>query len=100
MSSSLLAANLQILQSRINQLLATREYPKTICPSEVPRALTTNDLEELGASCWRDLMSDVRELVWQMRDRGEVEILQRGEVLGEEVGLEHVKGPIRVRRKV
>jgi len=45
-------------------------------------------------------MPDVRKLVWQMGDRGEVEILQRGEVLGDSVGLEDVKGPIRVRKKI
>lgn len=35
-----------------------------------------------------------------MRDAGEVEIMQKGEVLGREVGLEDVKGPIRVRKKM
>jgi len=44
-------------------------------------------------------MPDVRKLVWEMRDRGEVEILQYGEALGDHVALEDVKGPIRVRRK-
>jgi hypothetical protein len=38
-------------------------------------------------------MPDVRKLVWQMGDRGEVEILQRGEVLGDSVGLEGRERP-------
>ncbi len=100
MSLSAVEANLQVLQDHLNRLLDTREYPKTICPSEVPRALAVEEMKKLGASCWRDLMPDVRKLVWQMGDRGEVEILQRGEVLGDSVGLEDVKGPIRVRKKI
>jgi Protein of unknown function (DUF3253) len=43
-------------------------------------------------------MPEIRDLVWEMRERGEVEILQRGEVLGMDVGVRDVKGPIRVRR--
>ena len=89
----------QILQRHLDRLLETRAHPKTICPSEVARALTSAELEEAGASSWRELMADVRHLVWQMRDRGEIEVLQHGEVLGNDVGLEDVKGPVRVRKK-
>lgn len=53
----------------------------------------------MGASNWSELMPDVRKLVWEMRDRGEVEIMQHGEALGDHVGLEDVKGAIRVRKK-
>lgn len=99
MSSSAAAGSDHILQHHLNRLLATRAYPKTICPSEVPRALVAAELAQLGVSSWRELMPDVRRLAWQMRDRGEVEILQRGEALGDDAGLEDVKGPIRVRKK-
>ncbi len=44
-------------------------------------------------------MPEIRREVWGMRDGGEVDILQRGEVLGDEVGLEDVRGPVRVRRR-
>ena len=44
-------------------------------------------------------MPRIRELAWQMRDAGEVEILQRGEVLGGDVEVEDVRGPIRLRMK-
>lgn len=43
-------------------------------------------------------MDETRQIVWAMRDKGEVEILQRGEVLGGDVKLDDVKGPIRVKR--
>lgn len=86
------------LESHLNRLLSSREPPKTICPSEAPRSLTSAELQQLGASGWRDLMHESRRIVWEMRDKGEVEILQRGEVLGEDVTMDDVKGPIRVRR--
>lgn len=88
------------LSKHLSDFLAKREPPKTFCPSEVARALTNSELESLGIGSWRDAMPAVRELVWQRRDRGECEVLQKGEVLGDQVGLEDVKGPIRVRRKV
>lgn len=45
-------------------------------------------------------MPAVRELVWQLRAEGICEVVQKGEVLGDEVvALEDVRGPIRVRRK-
>jgi hypothetical protein len=47
---------------------------------------------------WRDVMPAVRALAWSSRERGECEILQRGEVLDGSVGVEDVKGPIRIRR--
>lgn len=44
-------------------------------------------------------MEHVREVLWELREEGKVEILQRGEVLGDDVGLGDVRGPIRVRGK-
>lgn len=43
-------------------------------------------------------MPEVRKVLWGMRDRGEVEILQKGSVISEEMRLEDLKGPIRARR--
>lgn len=43
-------------------------------------------------------MPAIRELVWELRGAGECEVLQKGSVLGMDVGLEDVRGPIRVRR--
>ena len=88
----------ELLQTRLGKLLAAREPPKTICPSEVPRSLSKSELDALNAAQWRDLMPAVRRLLWEMRDRGEVEILQKGAVLPPDVGLDEVKGPIRARR--
>jgi len=87
------------LAEHLNDFLTKRTPPKTFCPSEVARSLSSTELRSLGLESWRDAMPAVRELVWQLRDAGKCEVLQRGEVLGDEVGLEDVKGPIRVRRK-
>ncbi len=88
----------ETLSPHLHRLLLSREYPKTICPSEVPRALTAAELKAIGASDWRDLMPQVRQMVEEMRQRNEVEILQRGEPVPIEVGIGSIKGPIRIRR--
>ena len=89
-----------ILEPHLSRLLSSRTHPKTICPSEVPRALSSAELQEAGASSWRDLMDCARAIVWELRDRNEVEILQKGEVLASNTRLEDVSGPIRVRKKI
>jgi hypothetical protein len=85
-----------LLRARILALAKTRS-PKTICPSEVARALSQADLKSLSLTAWRDAMPLTRKVVFALRDVGMVEVLQRGEVLGRDVGVEEVRGPIRVR---
>lgn len=93
---------------RLHALLSARQFPKTICPSEVARALSQADIRDIlrpedgesrdaNEQSWRDVMPAIRAVVWQMRDRGEVEILQHGEALSADVGVDSVRGPIRVR---
>lgn len=88
-----------ILKPHLERLLLNRESPKTICPSEVARGLSTSELKELGVTNWRDLMPVIRDLLWTKRVAGEVEILQHGEVLENINSIEDIKGPIRARRK-
>ncbi len=90
-----------VLQSHLDRLLASREPPKTCCPSEVARALSPEDLTAADYSSWRDAMPEIRRIIAAMRKRGEVDVLQKGAVLdggdlGE--GLERVVGPIRIRK--
>ncbi|KAL8916197.1 MAG: hypothetical protein Q9208_008649 [Pyrenodesmia sp. 3 TL-2023] len=66
-----------ILKTHLVRLLYSREYPKTICPSEIPRALSRAELDSLGVSHWRELMDSVRALVFKMQDNRQVEILQK-----------------------
>lgn len=84
------------LQTRLQHFLTTRQPPKTFCPSEVARALTVNELGELGCETWRDAMPEVRRLVYGLRDEGGCEVLQKGEVI--DAHESEVSGPIRVRR--
>ncbi|KAK4986611.1 hypothetical protein LTR50_005221 [Elasticomyces elasticus] len=85
------------LHNHLAHFLATRTPPKTFCPSEVARACTASELETLGVGSWRDLMPEIRRIVWEERDQRRLEVLQKGQVLGADVALEDVKGPIRVR---
>lgn len=85
-----------VILHHAHRLLSTRQHPKTICPSEVARAFSAPELHVLNASEWRDTMDDIRRVVWQLREEGKVEVLQRGEVIDVE-SLEHVRGPMRVR---
>ncbi len=89
-----------ILQPHLGRLLSARAHPKTICPSEVARALSQGELKAADATDWRYLMPTIREMLWEMRAHGEVEILQKGEPIPEEIQLQDVKGPIRARRCV
>ncbi|KAI8941137.1 hypothetical protein NX059_002374 [Plenodomus lindquistii] len=89
-------AQREIVTRHADRLLSTRDYPKTICPSEVARAFSTQELEAFGASEWRSTMDAVRAVVWEKREAGEVEVLQKGEVVTVE-NLEDVRGPMRVR---
>jgi hypothetical protein len=85
-----------LVLAHLNRLLASRAYPKTICPSEVARAFSSEELQQLNADSWRDTMDDVRGVVWQLREQGEVEVLQKGEVI-DVASLDDIRGPIRVR---
>lgn len=85
------------LQTHLTTFLSTRQPPKTFCPSEVARALSTQELSELGFVSWRDAMPEVRKLAFELRDAGDCEILQKGEVVSAVEA--DVRGPIRVRRK-
>lgn len=84
------------LHNHLEHFLTTRHPPKTFCPSEVARALSAQELSDLGFETWRDAMPEVRRLVYELRDNDGCEVLQKGEpVTGAE---SDVSGPIRVRR--
>jgi len=74
------------LEAAILRLLEERGEGKTICPSEVARAV---DVEG-----WRGLMQPVREAASALAAAGEIVATQRGRVV-EAMG---ARGPIRLRR--
>lgn len=85
------------LMNKLYAFLEKRQPPKTFCPSEVVRALSPAELESEQVQEWRELMPRVRELIWDLRDHGQLEVLQKGEVL-HDTSLDSLQGPIRVRR--
>lgn len=87
------------IEAKILDLLAQRGPGKTICPSEVARALDRgarpgSEPDEESAPGWRALMDPVREAAGRLVASGEVVATQKGEV----IDLATVKGPIRLRR--
>lgn len=73
------------LDQVLTQLLADRGASKTVCPSEVARAV--------GGEEWRDLMEPARAAARRAVARGDAEITQHGQVVDPSTA----KGPIRIR---
>ena len=65
-------------------LINRRSAGKTVCPSEVARALTDDG--------WRDLMSSVIDAAWRLEATGMVVISQHGHP----VSRVNARGPIRI----
>lgn len=61
------------IEAELRRQLEARGTEKTICPSEVARALGATEAE------WRPLMQPVRDVAARLADAGEVEFSQRGE---------------------
>ncbi|MBA3357873.1 MAG: DUF3253 domain-containing protein [Thermoleophilaceae bacterium] len=74
------------ISSKIDELLSKREEGRTICPSEVARAL--------GGADWRELMQPVREVAATRAERGELTVTRKGLP----VDPENPGGPIRLGR--
>ncbi|KQX06997.1 MULTISPECIES: DUF3253 domain-containing protein [unclassified Leifsonia] len=77
------------LEERITTMLDARAPSATICPSDVARAVTSEESE------WRALMNPVRRAARRLVAAGEVEITQGGLVVDPSTAT----GPIRIRRR-
>jgi hypothetical protein len=88
---------MSILHDKILLMTEAREYPKTICPSEVARALSREELNTLQCADWRAAMDPIRREAWSMRQQRLLDITQKGEVVRLE-SLGEVRGPIRLRK--
>lgn len=62
-----------------------RGADKTICPSEVARAMFDTH--------WRKYMDEVRQAAITLQQEDKVSITQKGEP----VDVDHIKGPIRIK---
>ncbi|MFD0792598.1 DUF3253 domain-containing protein [Mucilaginibacter litoreus] len=66
-------------------MAAERAPDKTVCPSEIARALFPAD--------WRKHMDEVRAAAITLQEKGKIIITQKGEP----VDVNHIKGPIRIK---
>ncbi|WP_345950945.1 DUF3253 domain-containing protein [Mucilaginibacter sp. PAMB04274] len=73
------------IQERVLTMATERGADKTICPSEVARALFPAN--------WRKHMDEVREAAVALQQQGKVVITQKGEP----VNVNHIKGPVRIK---
>ena len=76
------------LRDAILALARDRAPAKTICPSDAARAV--------GGDQWRDLMEQARDIARDLARAGEVDIMQRGEVIDPDA---EWRGPIRIRAR-
>lgn len=60
--------------------------------------MSKDELYALGMSDWRTAMPIIRRLAWTYRSEGRCEVLQKGTVLPDDVDIDDVQGPIRIRR--
>lgn len=71
------------IEAEIRAQVAARGRGRTICPSEVARALSAD---------WRPLMAAVREGAAELAERGEIRVTQRGQPVDARLA----RGPIRL----
>eukprot|EP00171_Calliarthron_tuberculosum_P009010 IDg9010t1 len=77
------------IEAKILELVAARSDGKTVCPSEVVRALDSS-----LPRGWRAEMSTVRDIGYRLAREGQVSILQRGKVVPSTSF--PARGPIRI----
>lgn len=75
------------LERTMLRLVDERAPDRTICPSDVARAVG-------DADSWRSLMDATRAVAARLADAGEVVVTQRGEI----VDVRTARGPVRIRR--
>lgn len=74
------------IEAAILSLVAARGPERTVCPSEVARALVAEEVS------WRALMPAIRRVAGRLRRTGRLRISQRGRGIDPE----QARGPIRL----
>jgi hypothetical protein len=78
------------MRATILRLLEQRGDGKTICPSEVARAVAESE----NRAAWEPLMQPVRDAALALEAEGEIVLTQRGRVVDGRTA----KGPVRFAR--
>jgi hypothetical protein len=87
---------LLLLERTMREIVGSRRYPATACPSEVPRLLVARRQAGGGiGGDWRALMDPTREIARRLAREGVLQITQRGQVV-EDLDAP-LRGPIRLR---
>lgn len=92
------AATSEALKTHFIEILDRVEPPDSFKPREVAEALTDKELRSMGYKKQEEAIPAVYELAFEMRELGDCEILRKGVVIGDEVGIRDLDGPIRIRR--
>lgn len=87
MSNDVPHASREAIASAILKLCRERGPDKTICPSDAARAVFSDEAE------WRTAMDIVRDIGAQLHACGEIDVLQRGDLVDPRTA----RGPIRYR---
>ncbi|KAG8625308.1 hypothetical protein KVT40_007059 [Elsinoe batatas] len=61
---------------------AIEKHLQRFLQSQVARALSSSELHDLGLTDWRKAMAPIRELAWTLRDKEQLEVLQKRHCLG------------------
>lgn len=77
----------EAIRDRIVELCTARGSTKSICPSEVARALAGDE------ETWRALMKPVRRQAQRLAEEGRIDILKKGKPIAPD----SIKGVIRLR---
>lgn len=80
--------NDRVIENAIGELLSARAASSSICPSEVARALESEERD------WRALMPEVRRVAAKLASEGKL-LVTRGEAI---VDAESEGGPVRLRQ--
>jgi hypothetical protein len=93
------AATSEALKTHFVELLDRVDPPDTFKARDVVEALSDKQLKDLGFQKQDDAIPAVYELAFEMREFGDCDLLRKGKVLGDDVQLADLDGPIRIRRR-
>jgi hypothetical protein len=93
------AAAKPFMKELFQAMLDNTDPPAVFKPDDVAQMLSDAQLRECGYDKWEDALPAMYEVAFEMRAFGDCELLRKGKVIGTDVGIEDLDGPIRVRRK-
>lgn len=92
------AATSESIKNAFTQMLDQTDPPETFKPSEVALQLSDKQLADLGYKKWEECLPGIYMLAFEEREFGNCVILRKGKVLGDDVTLADIDGPIRIGR--